>query len=69
MHRATKPTLHRTKDLLAPHQILLPQVWHNTEPSYNHLHLALQVLNTQYAQNIYNYLHLAHWITTGLQLT
>jgi hypothetical protein len=66
MNRATKMALHRSKYLLAPHQILLPQSWHNTEPSYNHLHLALQVLNTQYAKIIYNNLHLAHWITIEL---
>jgi hypothetical protein len=65
MHRATKPTLHRTGDLRAPFHILLPRYWHNTKPSYNHLHVALQVLNTEYAQSIYNYFHLAHWLTTN----
>jgi hypothetical protein len=52
MHRASKPTPHRTGDLRAPRQILLPELGHNTKPSYtvctqasyNHLHLALQVL-------------------------
>ena len=52
MHRATKPTPHRTRDLCASYQILLPELGHNTKPSYivctqasyNHLHLALQVL-------------------------
>ena len=52
--------------MCAPRQILIPRVWHITEPSYNHLHLALQVLNTQYAQSIHNYFHLAHWISTDL---
>jgi hypothetical protein len=66
MHRATKPAPHRTRCLRAPRQILLPQAWYNTEPSYNQFHLALQVLNTQYAQSIYNYFHLAHWLTTDL---
>jgi hypothetical protein len=56
MHRATKPTPHRTGDLCAPRQI------HNTEPSYNHLHLALQVLNTQYARSLLT-------IHTGLALS
>jgi hypothetical protein len=50
--RASKATLHRTGDLRAPRQILLPQAWHIIEPSYNHFHLALQVLNTQYAQSL-----------------
>ena len=52
MHRATKKTLHRTGDLHIPHQILLPKLGHSIKPSYtvftpasyNHLHLALQVL-------------------------
>jgi hypothetical protein len=68
LHRATKPTLHRTRDLHAPLQILLPRYWHNTEPSYNQLNLALQVLNTQHAQIIHNYFHLAHWLTTDFFL-
>jgi hypothetical protein len=52
MHRATKPTPHRTRGLCAPRQIFLPELGHNTKPSYtvctpasyNRLHLTLQVL-------------------------
>jgi hypothetical protein len=68
MHRATKPTSHRTGDLCTPHQILLPRAWYITEPSYNHLHLDLQVLDTQYAQIMHNYLHLAHWLISDYSL-
>jgi hypothetical protein len=43
------PTLHRTGDLRAPLHILFPELGTTQSDSYNHLHLALQVLNAQYA--------------------
>jgi hypothetical protein len=64
VHRDTTPTPHKIGYLHAPHQILLPRAWHSTEPSYNHFRLALQVLNTHYAQSIHNHFHLTHWLTT-----
>jgi hypothetical protein len=62
----TNPTLHRTGDLRAPRQILLPRVrlQHKSfySISYSHLHLALQVshsMHTAYTTITCTW-HLAH---------
>jgi hypothetical protein len=62
--QSLKPTPHRTGDLCTHlARSSFPELGSQHKAyslSYNHLHLALQVLNTQYAQSIHNSSHLAH---------